>query len=120
MYKCLKYFAGVKTSNAPATMISKTNKAFPYLILAGVLCLNGVTSTTYADELRLAQNNSGATQSKLIPAQQAARVARKNTGGRVLSVKLRKGKQPFYQIRVLLNSKRVKTVNVDAINGTIR
>jgi uncharacterized membrane protein YkoI len=120
MYKCLKYLAGVKTKNAPATMISKTKNIFAYLILAGVLCLNVVTSTTYAGELRLAQNNSGATQAKLIPAQQAANVARKNTGGRVLGVKLKKGKRPFYKVRVLLNSERVKTVNVDAISGSIR
>jgi uncharacterized membrane protein YkoI len=120
MYKCLKYLAGVKTKNAPATMISKTKNIFAYLILAGVLCLNVVTSTTYAGELRLAQNNSGATQAKLIPAQQAANLARKNTGGRVLGVKLKTGKRPFYEVRVLLNSERVKTVNVDAISGSIR
>ena len=101
-------------------MIRKTKKTFSYLILAGALCLNVVTSTTYAGELRLAQNNSGATKAKLIPAQQAAKVARQSTGGRVLSVKLRKGKRPVYRVRVLLNSRRVKTVIVDAINGMIR
>ncbi len=49
----------------------------------------------------------------------AAAVARSATGGRVLSVSLKNGSQPWYRVKVLVNG-RVRHVRVDARTGAIR
>jgi len=73
-----------------------------------------------AGRLQFIQSPPPKTQSSLISADQAASIARRATGGRVLGVKLKKGKRPVYQVKVLLNSERVRTVTVDATNGNLR
>lgn len=51
-----------------------------------------------------------------ISADQAASIARRATGGRVLKVKRKGG---VYHVRVLLDGERVRKVNVDARTGRV-
>jgi uncharacterized membrane protein YkoI len=73
-----------------------------------------------ADSLRLAQNRNAPETTQLISADRAAAIAQGQTGGKVLGVKLSNGKRPVYLVKILLNSKRVKTVRVDARTGKLR
>ena len=72
-----------------------------------------------ARDWRVAQNNLSAEQ-RIISEKEAAAIARRSTGGEVLSVSLKNGNRPVYQVKVLLDSKRVKTIRVDARSGNIR
>ena len=51
-----------------------------------------------------------------ISSDQAAAIARRATGGRVLKVKRKGG---VYQVRVLLDGERVRNVSVDARTGRV-
>jgi uncharacterized membrane protein YkoI len=72
-----------------------------------------------AREFRVAQNALSGEQ-RLISENEAAAIALRQTGGKVLSVNLKGGKNPFYQVKVLLESKRVKTLRIDARSGKVR
>ena len=72
-----------------------------------------------ARDWRVAQNALSAEQ-RIISRQEAAAIARRSTGGKVLSVSLKNGNRPFYVVKVILDSKRVKTIRVDARSGNVR
>ena len=60
-------------------------------------------------------------QNKDIGANGAARVVRKATGGRVLSVKRARGnRQGTYKVKVLLKGGRMRVLRVDAGSGALR
>jgi len=56
-------------------------------------------------------------QSELISREKAASIAKQNTGGRVLEVKL-KGNN--YHVKMLLNGERIRTVRIDARTGQLK
>ena len=49
----------------------------------------------------------------------AAAIARSATGGRVLTIQLKRGNRPRYSVKMLLDGKRVRKVSVDARTGAI-
>ena len=55
-----------------------------------------------------------------ISSDRAAAIAREATGGRVLSVRLTGNGRPWYRVKVLTRSGRVRTVGVDARSGALR
>ena len=89
-------------------------------ILSIALCIVAITADARPAQFRVAQAPLGQSQVQLISADRAAAIARRSTGGRVLSVNLTRGKRPVYRVKVLLNSERVRTVVIDARNGSIR
>jgi len=89
-------------------------------MLSVALCVATLTADARPARLTLAQAPANQSQVKLISADQAAAIARRSTGGRVLSVNLRRGKRPVYRVKVLVNSERVRTVTIDARNGNLR
>jgi uncharacterized membrane protein YkoI len=58
-------------------------------------------------------------QQSLISRERAASIARSATGGRVLKIRLERGKRPQYRVKVLLGEKRVRSIGVDARSGAI-
>lgn len=58
-------------------------------------------------------------QSGLISSDRAAAVARSATGGRVLNISLKRKGAPRYRVKVLLDGKRVRTIEVDARSGAL-
>ena len=89
-------------------------------MLSVALCVAAITADARPARLFVAQASVNQSQARLISADQAAAIARRSTGGRVLSVNLRGGKRPVYKVKILLNSERVRTVTIDARNGNIR
>lgn len=65
-------------------------------------------------QLILKQKNGGITQG------QAAQIAKKRFGGKVLSVTRKGGDTPVYKVKLLLKDGRVKIVTVDAKTGGAR
>lgn len=55
----------------------------------------------------------------VISADRAAEIARRATGGRVLSVE-RRGGRPWFRVKVLLEGQRVRYVVIDGRSGRIR
>lgn len=51
---------------------------------------------------------------------QAAQIAKKRYGGKVLSVTKKGGEKPAYKVKLLLDDGRVKVVTVDANSGAAR
>lgn len=72
-----------------------------------------------ARDWRVAQNNLAAEQ-RIISEQEAAAIASRSSGGKVLSVNLKNSKRPYYEVKVILDSKRVKTIRIDARSGQVR
>ena len=64
----------------------------------------------------IAQNQ--ASQQNIISRKRAATIAKRATGGRVLSVEL--AGERMYRVKVLLNDSRVRTVRVDARTGELQ
>lgn len=62
----------------------------------------------------LRQKSGGITQA------QAAQIAKKQYGGKVLSVTKKGGDRPVYKVKLLLDDGRVKVVSVDANSGAAR
>ncbi len=58
-------------------------------------------------------------QASLISRDRATAIARSATGGRVLNIRLKRGKRPKYKVKMLLDGKRVRNVSVDARSGAI-
>jgi uncharacterized membrane protein YkoI len=55
----------------------------------------------------------------LISRDRAAAAARSATGGRVLDIRLERGKRPRYRVKVLLEGNRVRSIGVDARSGNV-
>ena len=91
-------------------------------LATALIALLAATQPATADNhrLRLSQNRTAPAGDQLISEQRAAAAAQAATGGKVLGVKFQKGNRPVYLVKVLLNSKRVKTVRVDARTGAVR
>lgn len=62
-------------------------------------------------------NGNGNSDSARISRDEAAQIARRVSGGRVLGVELRGNR---YYVRVLVDGKRIRTVKVDARSGAPR
>jgi uncharacterized membrane protein YkoI len=58
-------------------------------------------------------------QETLISRDRAAAIARSATDGRVLNIRLKQGKRPRYRVKMLLDGKRVRNLDVDARSGAI-
>lgn len=67
-----------------------------------------------ATQMLLRQKSGGITQA------QAAQIAKKQYGGKVLSVTKKGGDRPVYKVKLLLDDGRVKVVSVDANSGAAR
>ena len=98
---------------------AQINRLAKLLILVGLTVMAAPANADFPRHL-IAQNRQSEAPVQLISSDRAAQIAQSSTGGRVLSVKLRKGKRPVYQVKVLMDAKRVRTVNVDARTGSIR
>lgn len=59
------------------------------------------------------------TRESIISSNRAAALARSATGGRVLDVRLKKGKRPQYRVKMLLDGERVRNLSIDAQSGAI-
>jgi uncharacterized membrane protein YkoI len=68
---------------------------------------------------RSVQANQSESQSVRISRDEAAAIARSRTGGRVLSVDLRRTGRPRYRVKVLVSGERVRTLSVDARTGSV-
>jgi uncharacterized membrane protein YkoI len=90
------------------------------ILLSIALCSASVNAEAGAHRRHVAQANPGSAQAQLISADRAAAIARRATGGRVLSVNLSRGAQPVYRVKILMDSRRVRTVTVDARTGNLR
>jgi uncharacterized membrane protein YkoI len=84
-------------------------------LIALTAALSLAFSPVYANQHK-GRSKDTESASAQISADQAAAVARSATGGRVLKVEL-KGRA--YQIRVLLDGKRIRNVRVDAQTGQL-
>jgi uncharacterized membrane protein YkoI len=82
-------------------------------LIALVLALALAFSPVHASQHKGGAKSSEAAQ---ISADRAASIARSATGGRVLKVE-RKGR--VYQVRVLLDGKVVRNLNIDAQTGQL-
>jgi uncharacterized membrane protein YkoI len=58
--------------------------------------------------------------SAMISRDEAAAIAQARTGGRVLSVDLKRNGRPWYRVKLLISGERVRTVSVDAKTGEVR
>lgn len=101
-------------------MNKRLTNRFMQITLSVVLCIVATTADARPAQFRVAQAPADQSQARLISADRAAAIARQSTGGRVLSVNLTRGNRPVYRVKVLLNSKRVRTVVIDARSGSIR
>ena len=100
--------------------MTRVNKSIALATILLALLATAQPATADNRRLQLSQNRTTQVENRLISEQQAAAAAKRATGGKVLSVKLQKGNQPVYRVKVLLDSKRVKTVKVDARSGAVR
>jgi uncharacterized membrane protein YkoI len=82
-------------------------------------------SMTPIAHLEAARANRGAgngefkAQGSPISPDRAAAIARSATGGRVLDIRLQRGKRSRYRVKMLLDGKRVRSMDVDAFSGAI-
>jgi uncharacterized membrane protein YkoI len=83
-------------------------------------------STTHVAGVEAARGHRAARSSEidtpeaLISRDRAAAIARSASGGRVLDIRLqRSGNRSRYRIKMLLNGKRVRSIDVDAVSGAI-
>lgn len=81
---------------------------------AGALPTQPPTWQSEPIQLLLRQKSGGITQA------QAAQIAKKRHGGKVLSVTRKGGDSPAYKVKLLLKDGRVKVVTVDAKSGAAR
>ena len=90
-------------------------------ILLGIaLGIASVSVEAGAHRRLVAQTGPDRSQAQLISADRAAAIARSATGGRVLSVNLSRGARPVYRVKIIMDSRRVRTVTVDARTGNLR
>lgn len=82
-------------------------------------------NTALIGDLEAARGNKAArgadakVQQSLISRDRAAAIARSANAGRVLDIRLKRGKRPQYKVKMLLDGKRVRNVTVDARSGAI-
>lgn len=82
-------------------------------------------STAQIGDVEAARGNKAARgadakgEQSLISRDRAAAIARSANSGRVLNIRLKRGKRPQYRVKMLLDGKRVRNVGVDARSGAI-
>ena len=65
--------------------------------------------------VRLARKESKVNDCKLISSSEAIKRAQRKAGGKVVGVKLKRaGKRSVYRVRVLVDKKRIKNINIKA------
>ncbi|MCW8877608.1 MAG: PepSY domain-containing protein [Kangiellaceae bacterium] len=80
------------------------------IIVASLLSFGGHTPV-----FAFAEKAETKKQCRMISRQQAVKKAQKQTGGKVVSVKLKNdGKDSVYRVRVLVGDKRIKNISIKA------
>jgi uncharacterized membrane protein YkoI len=83
----------------------------------GSVSLHADSRQPHSGGIRYAQAKDRDSGTEIISRDRAADIARKATGGRVLSVELKGG---TYRVKMLLGGERVRTVRIDARTGKLR
>ena len=116
----------VKTEPTSVNRLSKPASVLVGLCFGVLVCLGQMSQAYAANGLPTikeltqdAANNSFAPTSR-VSLKQATAIARKHTGGRVLSANTKqRGAKVEYRVRMLVNGERVVTVTVDQ-SGQVR
>lgn len=89
------------------------------VMLASLLALAPVSGPAEARS-HFAQMHRVQADAVRLSRDEAAAIAQRRTGGRVLSVNLQRNGRPVYRVKLLIEGERVRTVAVDAQTGQLR